>query len=726
MQMAEAFLRTHSLMPPNPAISTRLDPAPTPTGDAPNAIAVTFEPQLAVTLGVNAPVRDGDVTVWLGHAGEVIRFQSLYRKLEVVPLIVPRRTDAEVLADVAPEVSSTSRLSLRPAYVVFDPEVVQPYLDPVFEALDAVDRLAARTRATRFMPRLALLNPDASKPSASATVAFVAAATDGTPPYTFSWESNLDGPLGNGATLSAQLSPGNHRIDLTVRDTHGAGFTGSFLLDVTPVTPGFAAPAGVPPQGQPVAVGQKTSFSGGFKSTVQSDANRPIILNGVSRNGYTMARNIYFDQFWYEITVNVDGTDLKMRSLKCRAKTTPGTSACAGPTAPFAQSLGAAPLTVTDTQDGQVLKTSVTISNLPGEFTLNFEYGIGTKTYAGPEPGAWDKTKKFILDYAPLSGYGFVYDLGGYAPGIRPKVTWTYAPYYASPAYFVGQTILDFCRQPRPGEPACTPVAALSNVRQDRQYQVVGFRARLLTAVQSNATGVGEVASFVQDSSSKEKLGNTIGAIDRSPQPGFAPGDFLVFIDPLKTEMRVHSSQPQQTGNSGTYGGFRGDFDNLHLKAFPDLFGGAGLGPATYLPVAFPNCNWPLDRDARGVRINDTRPCVHLHENWLDSEPGPGKGLTYSKGQDIYWNVLAFRAGNEESPDAKSIDAPLDIVNGESLRVSLNDPFFRSSAADLVLWVESIADSRQCKPKADGISGDVNNSSRPCEVFPQGLFLTPR
>src|SRR5262249_48783604 len=157
-------------------------------------------------------------------------------------------------------------------------------------------------------------------------------------------------------------------------------------LDVNPATTGFLPPAAVPPQGRPAPLGQKTEFSGGFKARVTSDANRPIILNSVSRNGYTMARNIYFDQFWYEITVRVDDQDLKMRSLKCRPKTTAGTSACAGPTAPFAQSAGSTPLTLADTQDGQVLKTSVRIYNLPGEFTLDFEYGIGTRTYAGPEP----------------------------------------------------------------------------------------------------------------------------------------------------------------------------------------------------------------------------------------------------------------------------------------------------------------------------------------------------
>src|SRR5262249_44840608 len=134
------------------------------------------------------------------------------------------------------------------------------------------------------------------------------------------------------------------------------------------------------------------------------------------------------------------------------------------------------------------------------------------------------------------------------------------------------------------------------------------------------------------------------------------------------------------------------------------------------LSVAFPNCNWPFGFG----RINtdkDTAPCVHLHESWINERPGPGQ--TFSKGQSVYWNVVAFRAGAaEESPDPPSIDAPINTLNNENIR--------RFPEHDLVLWVESIADSRQCHPKADGTLAEVDNSSRPCRVFPQGLFLSPR
>jgi hypothetical protein len=703
--IAEKFLRDRDLLPPNPDISLRLEPAFTDQGQIANAIAVIFAPRLPASPGVDAPVHDGDVTAWLGNAGEVIRLLSQFRKVAFPPLSVPRISLEEASAEIATERGSSSDLVLQPVYALLAPELEQPYLDPFYDGVDANGIVGESALATHFTPRLGVIGPDAGVAvTADSPVRLQAVAIEGTPPYTFTWVSNVDGPLGSGDVVTTFLSQSLHRLDVIVRDVNGAGISGSFVLQVTP---GTSAAAPVPPQqGQPrpAPIGKMSSFTSGFKLRVTSDANRPLILNNVQRGGTLRARNIFFDQFWYEITVDVGGTPVRLRSQKCQAKKASGTNACVSPTYPFAQSFGASDITVTDTADTQLLKTSVTIGNLPGEFMLEFEYNVGGLEYCGPEPDKGDRFMKFLFEHSPFHGVDSVVPLGGSCPAIRPTVKWTYAPYYDSPAFFSGQTILDFCGQ---RAEACTPGGALAGIDRNKTYQVIGFRARLLTAVQSFERKA--ISSFVQDTSDKNVLGSTIGAIIKPPErPSLAPGDFLSFIDAVPQETRIVAARPQSGG--GTVGGFRGDYDNVHMKYFPmfdsDL-------------VSFPNCNWPVvysQRTEYNVKIvsSDQQPCIHVHESWLRKFPGPDQ--TYSKGQTVSWNMVVFRAGQEESPDASSIDGQLKILNGESLANN-----------GLVLWAESLADSRQCDVPGAGDSSDkVNNSKRPCVVFPNGIFFTPR
>ena len=107
--LAEEFLRRHGLLPPNPQVTVRLHPIRTEQGDVPNTIAVTFEPHLTVVAQMDVPIRDGDVTVWLGNQGDVVRLLGNFRQIEPTPLSAQRKSFAEALVEIETKLGSTSR-----------------------------------------------------------------------------------------------------------------------------------------------------------------------------------------------------------------------------------------------------------------------------------------------------------------------------------------------------------------------------------------------------------------------------------------------------------------------------------------------------------------------------------------------------------------------------------------------------------------------------------------
>jgi hypothetical protein len=88
---------------------------------------------------------------------------------------------------------------------------------------------------TNTAPSVTIVNPaaGASYPSGS-TISFTGTATDaqdGTISSKLSWSSNIDGPLGTGASLSRTLSAGSHQI--TAQVTDAGGMTGARVVSMT-------------------------------------------------------------------------------------------------------------------------------------------------------------------------------------------------------------------------------------------------------------------------------------------------------------------------------------------------------------------------------------------------------------------------------------------------------------------------------------------------------------
>lgn len=180
------------------------------------------------------------------------------------------------------------------------------------------------------------------------------------------------------------------------------------------------------------------------------------------------------------------------------------------------------------------------------------------------------------------------------------------------------------------------PAGVLAGLDARKFYFLTAFRARLLTAVQTNGSGKGELSSLVKDGADETRLAATDGPINRTLQPFWAPGDAFVRIDPVAAEKNVVASNMSA----------RGDWDSIHFKEENNT------------GIFFPGCNNPR---FTGV---DRNPCIDLHENRLNRTPGVN--TTYSKGQKVLWYDLVFRAGAEESPNhASSID------NGEALGTPL-------------------------------------------------------
>jgi len=102
--------------------------------------------------------------------------------------------------------------------------------------------------ATVFSPQATVTSPpDGSKFNAGQNIQFSASASFGTPPYTYMWQSNVDGILyqGSNPTFTISLSGANkeehivpHTITLTVTDANGINASDHVSVTVEPTSVG--------------------------------------------------------------------------------------------------------------------------------------------------------------------------------------------------------------------------------------------------------------------------------------------------------------------------------------------------------------------------------------------------------------------------------------------------------------------------------------------------------
>lgn len=614
-------------------------------------------------LAAGAPVLDGAITFWLGARGGITRLTDEHRPL-AAPVRVAARPAAAVLKEIRGDLGTTSGIRLRLAYVAQPSYLEQPYLDPIFEAV-AKGFVLDRVRATTFTPRVAISSPSPSVPILAGDVAALRAkAIEGRSPYRYAWSANTTGFLGNGKALDVPLSAGDTEIRLTVRDASGAGMT-------------YAQPVWVigPSSGAPAAPAAADAYGDGTVSfEAAQDRTHPLRFDDVRAGGFQRASATYFDQFRYALTVRFQSTDYHFTSRKCVPLTVTG-DACALPKSPYAQSTGAS----APSGSGSSVFSPLAVDDLPGRLKLLVE-GSAQTAYCGPsgELGAiaLGMLSKFV--------YGTGRKIGGDCPGFRPSLQWSYRP----PTVFKPSEFARLCLQ---GEGICDVPAGLlaewssGALDSGPQPEIADFTLSAYTAVDSHGADA-ERAALAKDTDDPLHLAASDGAVDKSCRPwhvatgalGTLSGtDAFACISPVASERSAVLAVP-----SG-----RGDWDNVHLKS---------ESPGPY-GISFPSCNRPLnDLDIPG--------CIHLHEHWLG---GPTEA--YSRGQEVVVYVVRW---NPDEASPASVEA---LANGETLRQDSDHGY------DLVLWHRSTASSKQCYP-----SGGVDNTDRPCLVFPQAMFFTPR
>jgi hypothetical protein len=665
------FLRAHGLLPAGSfRIALRREYRTTGGVRTPDAIVVTVTP-----LPGGTPVRDGAITFWLGARGLLLRLRYEYRSLAPAPLRVALRPKAAELAEINDDLGTTADVRLRLVYVAAPPYLEQPYLEPAYEAV-VRGFVLDRVRATTFTPRATIRAPDPSVPiAAGSTVNLRAAATEGRRPYSFTWSANRTGLLGKGKALDVPLSADDTEVQLTVRDSSGAGMT--YTMPVWVYGPSTVAPGG--PNRGPLQV-PGLYGDGSVSFTADQDRTHPLYFRHVEFGGFERTSDVYFDQFRYSVLVRYLGKDYHITSQKCVPLTVAG-DACTLPMSPYAQSAGAS--APTGGGSGAWVYSGLAVDNLPGKVTLVVE-GSAQTAYCGPsgELGAvlLGMQSKFV--YGTTGGR-----LGSDCPGFRPSVQWSYKP----PATFKPSDFARLCLQ---GAKLCDVPHnvlvdwATGDLDNGPQPEITDFQLSVYTAVNSNSADP-ERAALAKDTDSPLKLAATDGPVDTSCRPWHSAKGALGTLGSTDAFACIAPIQTERSAVLATPSG-RGDWDSLDLKS---------ENPGPY-GISFPNCNQPLNS-------LDIPGCIHLNEHWLGQTPG--STAAYSRGQEVVVYVVRSNPG-EASPS--SVES---LVNGEPLRQDAEH------GSDLVFWHRSTASSTQCYP-----SGGVDNTDRPCLVFPQAMFFTPR
>jgi hypothetical protein len=746
--LARTFLSQQGLLPPEPEVrSLELYALNRESQEVLIGRQVIFTPRIMVERRddqpVLAPVLGSEVEVDVGEGGRVLGLRSRWRPVGE-PLLVPPRAEADVLGDVADAAVAGSAPPLELLYLSYSDHSRQPYYDPVFAVVarqDKTDLVRAAAPATLFTPRLASLQPQpATTVDGANPVPLRVSLTGGMEPYQISWESSLDGPLGQGAAIDAPLSNGRHAISLTVSDARGAGYHLSLPLEVTGSSrgPGWKdepAPRAQQQQqltgtfGGTVELENGTSYTFGRRQVPATlDSYSPFASRFRGTDGRVVLEQVFLEQWRYSLTLTTPQGPIILRSDKCVPGALQASSggACYVPTPPFAVPESTGPSIAL--RGGRAhMVSKVVIKNLPGTFTLDFDYRA--EDVQNPACAEQGDFKNFGAE--TLAGSPLVRKASGSCPGFVPQVNWTYEPpgeeTGGSQTGVPGQDIESFCVQSieinngrnTDNERFCEmspEVREYLSIHPGERFQVSEFKASLYTAVAPQDLNQTLVAVLVRDADNGEppQVANSDGALLRAYQPPNArgriasiagAGDLYTVISPIANEKVVNVAQPPNEP---------GTWDNYHAKRYPGirLLNSTLIStvwdwlPADQAPlyyVHFPNCNslwFPFDRNA---------PCLHLHERWFNGRP-------FSRGQTVNWALVRDDV-NPRYPRKRppQLVGPLPLYSAGTPRVDQNE-----TVTDSLLWHESTATSAAC----DHPAGGVNNRGRPCRVFTSPIFVT--
>lgn len=640
------------------------------------AVAIEVVPRLAIdAAGTLVPVEDTGATVLLGDGGLVLSVQVHWTPVAAGPSVPAiDAAQAWVALGGTPPVPADATLALR--YVGFEHGMEQPFLDPMWTLLEPDGSVTSVVPATDFTPRLGLVTSLANRSlDLTGPLPLTAMVMRGTPPYTVTWTSSINGGLGTGLTVDARLAVGSHLITIAVTDANGAGL--STQVPVTITSSPFLAPA----QGPAAEVDVRGALEGfperiGASYVISTRSERVGPKVSIRNARGEIAGVVSPGPFRYKVTVNVGGQAYVIQSSKCVDWSNEGRMACTYP-AGEGYTVATDPQPLTWAGDSGTARARVSYDRLPGKITFTYRYRA-VNAYAGPRPASYERGGAYVFTL----GESLIPQLGGIAPGLTPEVDWAYELPPADDLEGCGmlQDMWRLSRSLPPGDPEDVGSTTLTEAvfapcraaPFSLPYTVTAIEVEMLTLVEPQAAS-GHYTALVNDGAGPtSRLDATDGALDRTHQPAqIIFGDGFTEITPILLE---------RTANVARVNG-AGDWDNVHVK----------VAPSPYY-VAFPGCNSAFV----SRRAIDYRACLHVHERWFDQP-------TWSVGQDVNWFMLRD-TGNERDPAIH----PRRLVDAN-----------RIDGTPVVLWHSSKSTSAQCER-----NGSVQNLGRPCRVFRSPVFET--
>ena len=213
----------------------------------------------------NGYVFDGPgakIDIAIGHMGEIIGFQRVWREVEyygTYPGIIQSIAEERLRERLNVTWGQLTIEHTLLAYYAEPGFLVQNYVQPkyIFDGTILVegDQIAFRTSmipATTFSPKATIISPiDGEEFLPTDIITFTAFVMDGTPPYTYLWQSSVDGVLYQGpnpsftTSLSVAQKSGivvPHGIMLRVTDAKGIETSAQISVKVKAPVGGIDVP----------------------------------------------------------------------------------------------------------------------------------------------------------------------------------------------------------------------------------------------------------------------------------------------------------------------------------------------------------------------------------------------------------------------------------------------------------------------------------------------------